>query len=313
MYAGPVSIRARLSTVAGALAILALGVSGASAAKPVVVTGQVCHGMPKPVVVRNLPSAPDAALLAILGVLRRPQLPTDIPPPSPFPDPELQGVEVGYERLLATTPHGERFFLIPGFLAPPALPTKCTPPLTPQQLHEQQALQQQATLHPRFELFVSELMPGGAAAGGGGAASTAAEIQAGLAVSSSFGGGGSSASRYETESGTIDGLVPDGVAAVELEYLHRVSRTLAVSDNFFVLTVSGRVRRPVVVRSPNGRPPPPPPPLPPSSGPLAPIAPIAIVWRDAQGAAIKTIRQPAYCARRHGEALARCLKTLPRP
>lgn len=305
-------LRARPSVVVGALVILALAASGVPAqSKPVVVAGEVCHGTPKPVVLPNLPTAPGPALLAILGVLRRPQLPTDIPPPSPFPDPAIQGVEVGYERLLATTPHGERFFLIPGFSAPPAIPTKCKPPLTPQQLHQLQAFQQQAILHPRFQLFVSELMPGGAA--GGGAASTAAEIQAGLGVSSSFGGGGSSASRYETESGTIDGLVPDGVAAVELEYRRRAARTLAVSDNFFVLTVSGRVRRPVVVRSPSGRLAPPSPPLPPSSGPLAPIAPIAIVWRDAQGAAIKTIRQPAYCARRHGKALTRCLKTLPRP
>jgi hypothetical protein len=307
------SLPARLCVLGCALAIVLLGVGGASAAKPVVVTGRVCDGAPQPVALANLPTAPDPALLAILGVLRRPQVPADIPPRSPFPDLERQGVETGYERLLATTPRGDRFFLIPGFLAPPAIPTKCKPPLTPQQVQQLQSLQQQAVLHPRFELSVSELVPGGAAAGGGGVASTAAEVTAGLAVGSSFGGGGSSSGRYETESGTIDGLVPDGVAAVELEYRHRASRTLAVSDNFFVLTVSGRVRRPKVVRSPDGLPLPPASPFPPSTGPIAPIAPVAIVWRDAQGAAIKTIRQPAYCSGRQGTALARCLKTLPRP
>lgn len=302
-----------LALAAAALASLGLGVAVVTAQpKPAVITGQTCHGNPQPVALTNLPTTPDPSLVAILGVLRRPQVPADIPPLSRLPDPAIQGVEVPYERLLATTPHGERFFLIPAFLGPLASFTKCTPPLTPAQLQQQQALQQQAILHPRFELFVSAQMPGGAAAGGGGA-SSAAEIEAGVDVGASFGGGGSAGGRYETDSGTIDGLVPDGVASVELEYRHLPPRTLPVTGNFFLLTVSGRVRRPKVVRSPNGLPLPPTSPFPPSTGPIAPIAPIDIVWRDAQGAAIKTIRQPAWCAGRHGTPLARCLRALPRP
>jgi hypothetical protein len=305
---------------AGAVAIVLLGLSGlsglsgvAARSKPggkVVVTGHVCRGgAPKPVVLTNLPTAPDQSLLAILGVLRRPQVPTDIPPPSTLRDPALQGVEVAYERLLARTDHGERFFLIPAFFAPPAIPTTCKPPFTPQELHQQQALQQQVALHPHFLLFLTELTAAGAQAGGGGAASTAAQILAGGAQSSSFGSGGP-AGRYETQSGTIDGLVPDGVASVEFVYRHRPPRTLAVTGNFFELSVSGRVRRPKLARSPSGLPVPRLPQFPPTSGPLAPIAPVAIVWHDAHGAVIKSIRQPAYCAPRRGKSLDRCLGTL---
>jgi hypothetical protein len=303
-----------LVLAAAAIASVGFGVSVVSARPKPVLTGQTCHGTaPTPITLPNLPSAPDPSLVAILGVLRRPQLPADVPPASRLPNPFMEGAEVAYERLLATTAHGVRFYLVPAFVAPSQVPTNCTPPLTPQELLEQQALQQQLTQHPRFELFLSELTAGGAVAGGGAAGSTAAEIQAGLGVSSSFGGGGSSAGRYETESGVIDGLVPDGVAGVELTYRHRAPRTLAVSDNFFVLTVSGRVKRPKPARSPHGPPLTPASPFPPSTGPIAPIAPIAIVWRDAHGDAIKTIRQPAYCAGRQGPPLARCLKTLPRP
>jgi len=327
---GPSTVRSRKRMrlgrgvpLASAVAILVLGLSGASGAsgvaarsKPagkVVVTGHVCRGgAPKPAVLTNLPTAPDQSLLAILGVLRRPQVPTDIPPPSTLRDPALQGVEVAYERLLARTAHGERFFLIPAFFAPPAIPTTCKPPFTPQELHQQQALQQQAALRPRFLLFVTELTAAGAPAGGGGAASTAAQILAGGAHSSSFGAGGP-AGRYETQSGTIDGLVPDGVASVEFVYRHRAPRALAVTGNFFELSVSGRVRRPKLPRSPDALPLPRLPQFSPTSGPLAAIAPIAIVWHDAHGAVIKSIRQPAYCAPRRGESLARCLRTLPRP
>lgn len=308
----------RLAGAIGVLALtLALGAAGVwASSKPagkVVVTGHVCQGRPsRPVALTNLPTAPDPSLLAILGVLRRPQLPSDIPPPSRLQDPALQGVEVAYERLLARTAHGERFYLIPAFFAPPAIPTTgCKPPLSPAELHAQQTLQQQAVQHPRFLLMISELTADGAPAGGGGAASTAAQILAGVGLSSSFGGGGSG--RYENESGTLEGLVPDGVASVELDYRHRPSRALPVTGNFFFLSVSGRVRRPALASSPNGLPVPRLPQFPPRSGPLAPIAPIEIVWHDAHGAVIRSIRQPAYCAQRSGKSLARCLGTLPKP
>jgi hypothetical protein len=294
--------------------LLGVGVVAARSKSPakVVVTGQTCHGAtPPPVATANLPSAPDPSLLAILGVLRRPQVPADIPPASRFPNPFMEGVEVAYERLLTTTAQGERFYLVPAFVVPPPIPTGCTPRLTPQQLHQQQALQQQLTLHPRFELFISQFAANGLGGGGGGAPSTAAALAAGAGLGAEFGVDAVNG-RYENESGMLDGLVPDGVAAVELEYRGLAPRTLTVTNNFFLLSVHGRVTRPKTAHSPHGLPIPPTP-FPPRSGPLRAIVPIEIVWRDAQGAAIKTIRQPAYCAGRHGTPLARCLKTLPRP
>jgi hypothetical protein len=115
-------------------------------------------------------------------------------------------------------------------------------------------------------------------------------------------------------SGEIDGLVPDGVASVTLKYRRRADRTVPVLNNFFVLSVHGRIKRLKVHRSPQGLPIPPiaPPPFPPTSGALGAIAPIEIVWRDAQGIAIKTIKQPAYCAGKRGAAQRTCFRELPK-
>jgi hypothetical protein len=106
--------------------------------------------------------------------------------------------------------------------------------------------------------------------------------------------------------------VPDGVASVTLEYRRRAARTLPVTNNFFLLTVQARIKLPKVRHSPPGLPFPSTvaPPLPSEPGPLGAIAPIAVVWRDAQGAAIKTIRQPAYCAALRGAAQQTCLRAL---
>lgn len=271
-----------------------------------------CHGRPiTPKLPQNLPTAPDPSLLAILGVLRRPQVPADIPSTSPFPAPFLAGIEVGYERLLATTPDGQRYFLIPGFLRPPSVPTNCMPPLSPQQRHQQQLIAQQLRSHPRFTFWIAQMGRNGVGGSGGGAPATAAAINAGLDTSGGFGISGGSA-QYETEYGTINGLVPDGVASVTLRYRRRADRTLAVTNNFFVLTVHRRIKRLAVHHTPQGVPVPPvvPSPFPTPSGAIGAIAPIEIAWRDAQGSVIKTIRQPAYCAGEHGATQRRCLRDL---
>ncbi len=292
-------------------AILAAGVGSGGARSPatsvVTVPSASCHGLPVPAKLpQNLPAAPDPALLAILEVLRRPQVPADVPPASRFPDPFLQGIEVGYERLLTTTARGDRYYLIPAFLVPPSPRAHCSPPRSPQQQH----LEHQLRLHPRFELLISQIGRT-ASGGGGGGPSTAAAITAGTATGGSFGIGGQLGG-YQTESGTIDSLVPDGVASVTLKYRWRADRTLPVTNNFFLLTVHARIKLPKAPHPAPGLPVPSTlaPPSPSESGPLGPIAPIEIVWRDAQGAAIKTIRQPAYCAAQHGAAQRTCLRAL---
>ena len=306
-----------LLVLAGAVSLLA-GVGGVGARsqgtplRVVTVPSSVCHGAPvKPKLPQNLPTAPDPSLLAILGVLRRPQVSADIPPVSRFPDPGfLQGVEVSYERLLATTAQGQRFFLIPGFFAPPSIPSNCSPPLSPKERRRQQQLQQQLRRHPQFIFLISQFGSHGSG-GGGGAPSTAAAIMAGVGTGSGF-GVGAAHGRYQTVSGEIDGLVPDGVASVTLKYRRRADRTIPVLNNFFVLSVHGRIKRHKVHRSPQGSPIPPivPSPFPPTSGLLGAIAPIEIVWRDALGNAIKKIKQPAYCAGKHGAGQLSCFRGL---
>ena len=194
---------------------------------------------------------------------------------------------------------------------PPSPPTNCTPPLSPKELHRQQALYERLRLHPRLTLLIIEVGTDGLPRGGGGGASSAAAITAGVGTSGGFGIAGASGG-YTTEFGTIDGLVPDGVASVTLHYRHRLDRTLPVANNFFVLSVQARIRAPKVRRGPGGLPVPLllRPPFPPSKGPLGAIAPIEIVWRDASGAVIKTVRQPAYCATLHGAAQKRCFLAL---
>lgn len=293
----------------GAAVAFGAGVGSVGARSPVTpvvtVPSTVCHGQPVPAKLpRNLPTAPDPALLAILGVLRRPQVPTDVPPASRLPDPFLEGIEVGYERLLTTTASGNRYYLIPGFFVLPSPPAHCSPPRSPHQQHLEQPLR----LHPRFELLISEV---GRTGGGSGGPSTAAAIMAGVVTGGSFGISGQIGG-YQTESGTIDSLVPDGVASVTLQYRRRAARTLPVTNNFFLLTVAARIKLPKARHPPAGLPFPATvaPPFPSESGPLGAIAPIEIVWRNAQGAAIKTIRQPAYCAALRGTARPACFRAL---
>ncbi|HEU0317162.1 MAG TPA: hypothetical protein VFR49_07530 [Solirubrobacteraceae bacterium] len=299
----------------GLAVVLGAGVGSVGARSPVtaVVTrpSSVCHAQPVPAKLpENLPTAPDPALLAILGVLRRPQVPADVPPAPRLPDPFLQGIEVAYERLLTTTASGDRYFLTPGFLVPPSPPAHCSPPRSPQAQH----LEQQLRLHPRFELLISDVGRTGSGGGVSGGPSTAAAIMAGAATGGSFGISGQIGG-YQTESGAIDGLVPDGVATVTLEYRRRAARTLPVTNNFFLLTVAARIKLPNVRQSPPGLPGPSTvaPPFPSESGPLGAIVPIEIVWRDVRGAPIKTIRQPAYCAGVRGAAQQTCLRTLAKP
>jgi hypothetical protein len=272
----------------------------------------VCRAVPvAPKLPQNLPTAPDASLLAILGVLRRPQVPADIPPASRIPNPIIQDIEVSYERLLTTTPHGDRYFLIPGFFAPPSIPSQCNPPLSPKQRHKQRQIEQQLRRHPRFTLLISQIGHNGLSASGSGAPSTAAAIMAGAATGGGFGISGANGP-YETEFGTIDGLVPDGVVSVTLRYRRRAERTVPVANNFFVLSVQRRIKRPKVHLPRHGLPDPSilPPRFPSESGVLGAIAPIEIAWRDEQGNVIKTIKQPAYCAAKHGAAQQRCFKAL---
>jgi hypothetical protein len=159
--------------------------------------------------------------------------------------------------------------------------------------------------------LISQIGQNGLSASGSGAPSTAAAIMAGAATGGGFGISGSNGA-YETEFGTIDGLVPDGVVSVTLRYRRRAERTVPVANNFFVLSVQRRIKRLKVHLPRHGLPDPSilPPPFPSESGVLGAIAPIEIAWRDEQGNVIKTIKQPAYCAAKHGAAQQRCFKAL---
>jgi hypothetical protein len=160
-------------------------------------------------------SSPPADQLRALGVLRRPQQAADRGPPARyalrFLGPNSHGVRLAYVRLLARGPGGRGFVLVPIERYDPG------PPPTP-------------AFKRAFAPKSNALCVFAQASDGGGKdCYSTADLLAGRASTGSIG--------RETY-----GLVPDGVAAVRLEFVTGQTLTVPVRGNFYV-TDSPRERR----------------------------------------------------------------------
>jgi hypothetical protein len=202
-------------------------------------------------------AAPSAALLSILGVLRRPPTPADQLPHSRPLENVASVVYVDYIRL-AQVAYGTRWYLVPVEMPGRAIPARCLreelaalrrerPRIPPKlwtgtvqlELRRFHRLRHSAYAHPYQSLFVF-----------------------GFAARSGFGGGGGVISTLErgqdlgTEGPLLHGLVPDGVATVTVYYgrAHRLSAASArVINNLFIIRDGGHFGQEIVWRSASGQ------------------------------------------------------------
>jgi hypothetical protein len=231
-------------------------------------------------------AAPSAATLAVLGVLRRPAIPSDKLPPrligrpphqQVYPDgtiPPVKDVYISYVRK-ARHRFGANYYVVPAgdvnYLVP--VPARCW-------TEQRAALKRELPIIParlragvlRLEsLFVAQQRqndlpyPGvcliainDTGNGGGG-------CDAGGSLSQIEGGTGAMPSGAPTGVGVVYGLVPDGVRTVTFEYQRHRSVTVLAINNVFI------VRRKAL----------------PNYG-----FPNTIIWRAAGGRIIKVIHRP---------------------
>lgn len=281
-------------------AVAAIRPTPASISRPSVLLCAM-HNDVNPRPPRSLSGAPPAPMLALLGVLRRPQVPADaLPAKPPLPLLPFTGIDSAYVRRVATNPAGDRFYLVPGIVRL-IVPGQCAAGLT--------RAQRRTLSRPHFSLGISEFSRDGLPDGVVDGRAPAAEA---IAAGALTGGGISVSQKVIVNPGnqltysnahvvaTIDGVVPDGVAGVTLVYRHRRARTLPVANNFFELTLHRVIATHSVFSS-----------SPKLSTLRAVIQPIELVWRDAQGHAIKTVAQVGACLLLHGKAVRRCVTRLP--
>ena len=231
-------------------------------------------------------AAPSASTLAILGVLRRPAVPSDRLPPrligSPphqhvYPDGTIPPVKDVYIRYVRKARHrfGANYYVIPAGdvnnLVP--APARCW-------AEQRAALQRELptiparlragvlTLEP---LFVAQQRhndlpyPGVCLIGINDTGNGGGGCDAGGSLSQIEDGTGAMPSSAPTGVGVVDGLVPDGVRTVTFEYQRHRPVTVLAINNVFIVRRQGL----------------------PNYG-----FPNTIVWRAADGRMIKVIHHP---------------------
>jgi hypothetical protein len=239
-----------------------------------VINTKVCQGPTRPPQPTSLNGSPPAALVSILGVLRRPATATDsltLPHSArPFFPIQAQGVFVRYVRR-ALVKDGVSYYVIPisGVVEPPGSSRRCDaaqvaalrqelPGIPAADRASTVALQKDQLAafrtqahEPRDQICLFEMAQNGS--GGGGCGVTAGSIKQG--------------SEIQGTGKTYFGLVPDGVASVTLSYPAQngkpaVSVTTRVADNIFAAEIGGASRS---------------------------LLPPAATWRSTGGAVIKAI------------------------
>jgi hypothetical protein len=231
-------------------------------------------------------AAPSAATLAILGVLRRPAVPSDKLPPrligAPphqhvYPDGTIPPVKDVYIRYVRKARHrfGANYYVIPAgdvnSLVP--VPARCW-------AEQRVALQRELpTIPARLRagvlalepLFVAQQRhndlpyPGVCLIGINDTGNGGGGCDAGGSLSQIQDGTGAMPSDAPTGVGVVDGLVPDGVRTVTFEYQRHRSVTVLAINNVFIVRRQGL----------------------PNYG-----FPNTILWRAADGRIIKVIHRP---------------------
>jgi hypothetical protein len=254
---------------------------------------QVCNGDRTPIGLGDpgrRPSlsqaAPSAATLAILGVLRRPPVPSDKLPPrvigAPpnqhvYPDGTIPPVKDVYIRYVRKARHrfGANYYVVPAgdvnHLVP--VPVRCW-------AEQRAALKQELpTIPARLRagvlalepLFIAQQRhndlpyPGVCLIGINDTGNGGGGCDAGGSVSQIEDGTGAMPSGAPTGVGVVYGLVPDGVRTVTFEYQRHRSVTALAINNVFIVRRRGL----------------------PNYG-----FPDTIVWRAANGRTIKVIHRP---------------------
>ena len=221
------------SSSAAAAAVRAAGSAASPPSRTTSCSSAPASGQPSP----NGAPLP-AAILARYAVLRRaPRAADQIPPLNDLAFTlanQLASFDTGYLRLLADLGGGRQAFLIPGMLAvPPLPPAGCLPPEQLASLERTLAPARRRAQLPSYCVAVTgDAFPSGRSdvclpfaddADGYAIANLAASSAGGFA--------------------TLGGLVPDGVATVELYFRHHTVVRAPASDNFMLV----RTRFPLAV------------------------------------------------------------------
>ncbi len=177
---------------------------------------------------RLVSTLPPPAIRDRLAALRRPQRASDLLPLRLVKHGLFAAlyatVETDAIRRLGPVPGGRSLYLIPAtYRLPPQRPAGCLQTLSPRGRAQQariRALEERASAG----LHVTGLILGPDGDGGGGPSFDLARIRAGKPD-------------YGTLGHLVVGLVPDGVADVDLRFAHGIARHLATPANYWATTV----------------------------------------------------------------------------
>jgi hypothetical protein len=222
---GPVAI-----AVAVACSLTIALSSGLAAAGRKQQISSVCGIVSAPVLrPRLLLTTPPVALSSILEVLRRPRSGAAELPPGGVPF-GYSVLWVNYVHLLTTGPDQTRYFLIPGIIDA-QLSAACLHSLSPSERDEYET--QLHTGSVTLEAVKDEKEAGAIPY-------TAPAIEAGRALLAIPGGSNST--------GTISGVVPDGVASVTITATNGAIATAPVTKNLFLAELPARELKPLTVK-----------------------------------------------------------------
>jgi hypothetical protein len=226
---------------AGGVTIVAAGSGSATAPITKMPGGSACippafnFSIPRPPLPKELSTPLEATIRSSFAIFRRPALPSDAPPglnPAAgglsrelYKEYELSSYYPAYVRQLTRLPDGQRYFVIPAFGRPEAVPpAHCFPAGERRELVEQE--------HRRLIEPVNCIIENGAK-GNAPVPVPVPGCEPFAQVNESF--QAFHVSDFLGREPTIE-LVPDGVASVRITYRATAPITAHVSGNAFVLT-----------------------------------------------------------------------------